>query len=368
MEITDLRRLFPVTESCVYLNNAAESPLNTRSRALLDEYLATMGNAPQDKPGGRSRIRRTLSGLLGGEPDEYSLVTSTGVGLGLVAAGIEWSPGDNVVLPLDEHWNNTYPWLNLRRFGVDVRIVAPDDHMRIAPESIASHIDERTKVVAMAAVRFNTGFRADLKAVAEVARRHGAIFVVDGIQAAGVVPIDVRAEGIDVMACGGFKWLLGLPGTGFLYVSRRVQPLIHPMLPGMFAAENDLRALQYLPDARKYETGSLAYPLFYAWEAGLGILQEAGIAEIHSRVMGLTDRLIAGLRERSLQLLTPVASRAERSGIVIFSAGSPEANQTLFERLRRDNIIVTLRHHTLRVSPGLFNTEADIDALLELLP
>ncbi len=367
MDITDLRRLFPVTESCVYLNSAAESPLNMRSQALLEEYLSTMSRAPQDKPGGRSRIRRALSRLLGGDPDEYALVTSTGVGLGLVASGMQWSPGDNVVIPLDEHWNNAYPWLNLRRLGVETRIVEPDADMRVTPESVALHVDERTRVVAMAAVRFNSGFRADLKAVAEVARRHGAIFVVDGIQAAGVVPIDVVAEGIDVLACGGFKWLLGLPGTGFLYVSRRVQPLIHPMLPGMFAAENDLRALQFLPDARRYETGSLAYPLFYAWEAGLGVLQEAGIAAIHSRAMGLTGRLIAGLRERSIQLLTPVSTESERSSIVVFTAGSAEANRDLFERLRLVNIVVTLRHDTLRVSPGLFNVAADIDALLSVM-
>ncbi|HSL93146.1 MAG TPA: aminotransferase class V-fold PLP-dependent enzyme, partial [Bacillota bacterium] len=180
MQITRLRELFPITGSCVYLNHAAEAPLNERSRTRLDEYFKHMSLSPQDKPGGRSRIRNKLSELMGGSADEYALVNSTGIGLGIVAAGITWAQGDNVVVPLDEHWNNTYPWLNLARHGVEVRVVEPDEHFRITPESIAEHVDERTKAVAIAAVRFNSGFRADLRAVGQIAHKHGAILVVDG--------------------------------------------------------------------------------------------------------------------------------------------------------------------------------------------
>ena len=367
MDIDHLRELFPVTGNCVYLNSAAEAPLNERSRIRLEQYLTHMSLEPHNKPGGRSRIRHRLSELLGGNPDEYALVSSTGIGLGIVAAGINWAPGDNVVVPLDEHWNNTYPWLNLARKGVEVRSVAPDEYFRITPASIAEHVDERTRVVAIAAVRFNSGFRADLKKIARIAHSHGAIFVVDGIQAAGAVPLNVDSDDIDVLACGGFKWLQGLPGTGFLYINRRVQSMINPVLPGMFAAENDLRALNLWPDARRYETGSLAYPLFHAWESGLELLQEVGVTAIHDHIIALTDRLVAGLMDRGLALLTPVANRDERSGIVVFSAGSPDNNDALFEKLRQERIIVTLRANALRVSPGLFNVASDVDALLKNL-
>ncbi len=367
MDIVNLRKLFPVTESCVYLNNAAEAPLNERSRIRLNEYFSHMSLSPQDKPGGRSRIRQKLSTLLGGAPDEYALVTSTGVGLSLVAAGVDWLPGDNVVLPLDEHWNNTYPWLNLARRGVEIRGVEPDANLRITPESLARHIDDRTRVVAVAAVRFNSGFRADLKSIGHLAHRHGAIFVVDGIQAAGAVPMNVIDDDIDVLACGGFKWLQGLPGTGFVYVNRRVQPMINPVMPGMFAGENDLRELKFWPDARRYETGSLAYPLFYAWEAGLELLVETGVPNIHKRLASLTDQLVAGITAKGLELLTPISSASERSGIVVFSAGTPDVNETLYAKFKQEGIIVTLRANALRVSPGLFNDSNDIDALLNVL-
>jgi selenocysteine lyase/cysteine desulfurase len=204
MDVARVRRQFPVTDRMVFLNNAAESPLNLPVRRRLDEYLDLAAWSPDTRPPARHPLRPLLSRLLGGAPEEYALVTSTGVGLGLAAAGYAWAPGDNVVVPADEHWNNTFPWLALRARGVDVRLV----------------------------------------------------------------PLNVDDDGIDVLACAGFKWLLGLHGTGFVYVRKGVWDRIQPVLPGMFAAEDNLHELLWLPNAQRYETGSLAYSLFYAWTAG----------------------------------------------------------------------------------------------------
>lgn len=368
MDFTALRQLFPVTRQAVYLNNAAESPLNTRVRARLDEYLDLAVNAPQDKPGVRHPVRTALSRLLGGAPDEYALVTSTGVGVGLAAAGYAWQPGDNVVLPADEHWNSLFPWLALRERGVEVRLVPVDEDQRVPLEAVAARVDGRTRMLATTAVRFNTGFRADLPAWSQLAHAHGALLLVDGIQAAGVVPFNIEDEGIDICTCAGFKWLLGLPGTGFLYVKREVQEKIRPVLPGMYAADNrNLKAVDYLPDARRYETGTMAYAFFHAWPAGLEILQEAGIANIHMRVMALTDRIIAGLRAKNIPIASPVDKISERSAILAFSAGSEADNQALYERLTAQKILVALRDGRIRVSPNFFNTEEEIDTFLDAL-
>lgn len=367
MEITALRSLFPVTRTAVFLNNAAESPLNIRVRQKLDEYLALASDAPHNKPSVRRRVRAALCELFGGASEDYALVTSTGVGVGIVAAGYPWQPGDNVVLPADEHWNNTFPWLALRARGVEVRLVPVDSQQRVDPDAIAAQVDDHTRILATAAVRFNTGFRADLTRLSAIAHRRGALFAVDGIQAAGVFPLRVETEGIDILSCAGFKWLLGMPGTGFLYANRQAQEKIRPVLPGMFAAEDKPRELHYFPDARRFETGTLAYSLFYAWIAGLDLLKEVGLKAIHTRVLALTDHLIAGLRAKNMAIASPVEKISERSAIIAFTLGSTQANQALCDRLQAQNIIVALRDGRIRVSPNFFNTEAEIDCLLQAL-
>ena len=360
-----LRTLFPVCERSVFLNNAAESPLNTRVRRRLEEYLVLAGEAPQRKPAVRQVVRSALSGLFGGDPEDYALVTSTGVGIGIAASGYEWKPGDNVVLPADEHWNNTFPWLALRERGVDCRLVSVGADQRVDPGAVAAMVDGNTRMVATTAVRFNTGFRADLKRLSAIAHGKGALMVVDGIQAAGVCPIHVSEDGIDVLACAGFKWLLGMPGTGFLYANKRARERIRPVLPGMYAAEHDTRALHYHSDARRYETGTLAYSLFHAWTAGLEILGEVGVSTIHQRVLQLTDEILAGLRARGIQVVSPVESVEERSAIVSFTLGSEQANKDLHERLTAREIHVALRDGRIRVSPNFFNTPEDIGRFLK---
>jgi selenocysteine lyase/cysteine desulfurase len=361
---TDARDLFPVTGNLTFLNNAAESPLNTRVRARLEEYLDLAASAPHRRPPARDPVRSLLARLLGGRTDEYALVTSTGVGIGIAAAGYPWKAGDNVVVPAQEHWNNTYPWLALRERGVDVRILPVGADARIDPDVVKTKIDERTRMLAVAAVRHATGFRANLPRLAEIAHQKGALLVVDAIQAAGAVPLNVEQDRIDVLAAGGFKWLLGLPGTGFLYVRRDLWDTIRPVLPGMFSAEDNLTEIRWLPGAQRYETGSLSYSLFHAWTAGLELLLDLGVVNIHRRILALTARLIDGLQSEGLTLVTPVDHEDERSAIVSFTMGSGEANQRLIERLKEQQILVSLRAGAIRVSPSFYNTEDEIDSLL----
>lgn len=367
MDISAARALFPVTSRLIYLNNAAESPLNIRVRERLEEYLALAADAPHRKPVSRRAVRSALCDLFGGAPEDYALVTSTGVGVGIVAAGYPWKPGDNLVVPAGEHWNNTFPWLALRERGVEVRLAPVGPDQRVDPRKIAALVDGRTRILAAAAVRFDTGFRVDLDALSRIAHDRGALFLVDGIQGAGVFPIDVKRNGIDILACAGFKWLLGMPGTGFLYLNRRAQKIIRPVLPGMFAAEDDTRELRYFDDARRYETGSIAYPLFHAWTAGLELLQEVGIENIYTRVMQLTGRIIAGLHAWQIEIISPYAHLSERSAIISFTLGTQEANKNMHQALAAKGILTALRDGRIRVSPNFFNTEDEIDRFLYAL-
>lgn len=367
MDIHAIRSLFPVVKDYVFLNNAAESPLNTRVQQALDEYVTLALHAPHSKQSPRSAVRGRLARLLGGSHADYALVTSTGTGIGLVANGYPWKPGDNVVLPANEHWNNTYPWLALREKGVEIRLVEPGEDERVRLADFEAAMDKQTRLVACAAVRFNSGFRADLRAISEIAHAHGALFLVDAIQAAGVLPLDVQRDGIDIMSAAAFKWLLGLPGCGFLYLNEKARSLIVPTMPGMFAGELSYRELRYFDDSRKYETGTLAYPLLHAWTAGLDLLLDLGIENIQTRVLELTGRLAAGLASKNISLRSPMHSTEERSALVCCCLGSTEANTAAIARLAGQKVIVAQRDGIIRVSPNFYNTEAEIDQLLSYL-
>ena len=367
MNVHDFKQLFPVTKNYAFLNNAAESPLNLKVKTKIEDYLDCAANAPHNKPNVRNEVRQKLSEILGGKPEDYALVTSTGTGISTVAAGYNWRQGDNVVVPYDEHWNNTFPWQLLQKKGLDVRFVPVDDDNRINPEKLAALTDRNTKIVSTSAVRFNSGFRSDLKRLADIAHDRGALFMVDGIQGAGVVPMHVETDHIDILCSGGFKWLLGMPGTGFLYVKENVQNLISPVLPGMFAADNHSTELNFYQDARRYETGTISYSLFHGWTAGLELIQELGVENIYKRVLSLTDRIISGLQLKNIKIVTPIATLSERSAILMFTMGSTDANKRLFDKLLSQNIIVTLRDGLIRISPSFFNTEDEIDRFLNAL-
>jgi selenocysteine lyase/cysteine desulfurase len=298
MNIEQVRSLFPVTKEAVYLNSASQCPLNTLVSDRLQGYLKTEVNPVGKKSFDRRNVRVLLSRLLGGAPEEYALVTSTGVGLGIVAQGLNLKAGDNIVVPEREHWNNSFPWLQLQEKGVEVRFAKVNEDNSIDPKAIGKLIDDKTRVVAIAAVRFNSGFRPNLAAIGKIAHEKNALFVVDAAQGAGMVPINVEEDQIDVMAGCGFKWLLGLHGTGFLYVSKRVVTMIDPVLPGMYAAEKRYDDLSLHEDSRKFETGTIAYALFNAWSAGLELLLDIGIKNIYEKALENTDSLIYGLEDK----------------------------------------------------------------------
>lgn len=367
MNIEQIRSLFPVTKEAVYLNSASQSPLNVLVNDKLQTYLKTELNPVGKKAFFRDDIRVLLSKLLGGFPEEYALVTSTGVGIGIVAQGIGFNKGDNIIVPENEHWNNTFPWLNLKNKGVEIRFAKLNKDNSIDPEAIEKLIDNKTRVVTIAAVRFNSGFRPNLSAIGKIAHEKGALFVVDAAQAAGMVPIDVEECKIDVMAGCGFKWLLGMHGTGFLYVSKRVVKKINPVLPGMFAAENHFDKLSYYDDSRKFETGTISYSLFNAWIAGLELLIGIGIKNIYEKVLENTDLLIDGLREKGYKIVTPTKNREERTAIVHFNTGSLETTKSLYEKLISEKVLVTLQASNIRVSPNFFTTKEEIRIFLDLI-
>lgn len=367
MNIEQIRALFPVTQQAVFLNNASQAPLNTLVQTRLQNFLQTELNPVNKKAFCRDDVRILLSKILGGSANEYALTTSTGTGIGMIAQGIAFKEGDNVVLPVMEHLNNSLPLLNLEQKGVEIRFAALKEDNSIDYDSLEKLVDHKTRLVAIAAVRYNSGCRTNLAAVSTIAHKNGALFLVDAAQAAGLVPIDVEKDDIDILCGCGFKWLLGLHGTGFLYVSQRVINSISPVLPGMFAAENIHDELSFYEDSRKFETGTIAYSLFDAWQAGLQLVIDIGVKNIYEKALEHTDLIIVGLQEKGYHIVTPVKNRTERTAIVLFKASSFETTKAIFDKLTQHKVLVTLQKENIRVSPNFFNTKEEINIFLGLL-
>jgi cysteine desulfurase / selenocysteine lyase len=366
------RSQFPGLERVLYLNHASESPLSRPVRERIGEYLDAAERDPDDVPLNRQRLQELLAALIGAAPAEIALVPNTTVGLAIVANGLDWQPGDNVVLPEEEFPSNVRPWTALAHRGVEVRRVPLGPGYRLEPAAYATRIDRRTRAVALSHVEWLSGFRNDLRAIGSLAHAAGALFVVDAIQSFGAVAIDVAADGpIDVMAAGGYKWALGPVGTGFLYVRQACWDRIRPSMPGGMAVVDPLEDLSgtspYLPSAGRYESGNLAWPLFHGWTAGLEMLSEAGPPSIEAHLLRLTTRIAGGVTALGCRVLTPMELPSDRAGILSFTCWRPERHETVYRELYDRQVIIARRGPLLRVSPHFYNHDADVDRFLEVL-
>jgi selenocysteine lyase/cysteine desulfurase len=295
---------------------------------------------------------------------------NTTTAIAIVASGIPWTTGDRVLLNSSEIPANIYPYVALRRAGVQLDFLACVDGA-VTPGMIESALTPRTRVVALSAVQYLSGYRADLTAIGEICRRRDVVFAVDGIQGVGAVKVDVQASRIDALAAGAQKWLLSPHGAGFLFITEELQSRITQSHLGWLSVDDPWRFSdndQPLADsARRYEPGSLAIPSLCGMHASLGDLLDAGIDAIEESVLGLSGRLISGLRAIDGVAIHTPEDPARRAGIV--TAGFPARTNTerVFVRLNEAGIVAALREGLLRFSPHFYNTPSEIDAALGVM-
>lgn len=370
---SNLRAEFPVTERYCYLNHAAIAPLARRSVDRVAALALTIGSTGDrhfpDRNRAYEEVRALAARLLGARAaHEVAFVENTSSGLSLVAQGLDWRPGDNVVGPGGEFPSNAYPWMQLADRGVEYRTV-PERDGRIDADELLGRIDGRTRAVALSWVEYASGFRFDLGRIGAVCRERGALFVVDVIQGLGALALDVEREGVDVACGAAHKWLLGPEGIGLLYVSDRVVERLRPARSGwrsMRDMENwtDL-AIDWAPGASRYESGTLNGFGIFALGGSLELLLAAGPAAVESRVLALAERAARGLAELGFDV---VSSRrpGETSGIVAATHPRHPAS-ALVKRLASRGVITATRAGRLRVAPHAYNTEDEIDRFLDEL-
>jgi selenocysteine lyase/cysteine desulfurase len=368
---TRARSWFPVTEELAYFNHAGVAPISTRVEDAIARYAAeaTRRGALNyarfyDAEIERVRVRAAL--LLGAHADEVAFVKNTTEGLGIVATGLDWKRGDQVVVCDLEYPSNVYPWWQLGGQGVETLMLrARDGYLPL------DRLDEalrhpRTRLLSISSVEFGSGARNDLAALGALCRERGVLFCVDAIQSLGCLPLDVQACGIDFLAADGHKWLLSVEGCGIFYCAARVRDQLTPRVVGWRSVENNLDFDRYHFDlqgsAGRFEEGTPNTCGIFALGAAIDLLLELGIDAIGRRVLELTDLLVDGLRERGARVLSP-RGEGLSSGIVSFLSGDEPAAETV-SRLRMAGVFTAARGGGVRASPHFYNDADDLDLLL----
>jgi len=333
----------------------------------------------------RAAARPAAARLINAHPDEIALVESTTHGLTLAAASIPLERGDRVLISDLEFLEVALPWVQRKKDGIEIEVV-PNQNGEARVEDFAARITPRTRVIAISTVQWNNGYRADLEALSKLCREHGIRLVVDAIQQLGAVPLDVRRIPVDILACGGHKWLNAPFGCGFLYVRRAAFSQLQPPLAGYLSIQDPpggwgeyfqtpnitpLGDYQLVNTARRFETGGTAnYPGAVGLAASLNLIDKLGQHESAEHIVALTDQLLTGLDSLPVKVVTPRAPE-NRSGIITFSAGSAEENVRLVRRLEKNKILVSVRYTSnvggVRVSCHFYNSAEDIAALLAAL-
>ena len=372
MDWVKLRDRFPVTQRWAFFDHAAVAPLSGPAQQALVEWAADVAanGAVSDSRWVKrvEEVRRLAARLLSADPHDIAFVKNTSEGVGIVAEGFPWRPGDNVVTAAEEYPANIYPWMNLASRGVEFRTVASREG-RIAIDDLRAALDQRTRLVSLSFVEFASGFRNDLDAVGALCRERGIYFFVDAIQGLGVFPLDVSQTPVDFLSADGHKWLLGPEGAGIFYIRRELVDLLRPLGVGWnsVVGSRDFSRIDFTlkPHAGRWESGSLNVAGITALGASLEMLLGIGTGAIAERVLELTDYLCDQAQRAGLPVFSSRLP-AEKSSIV--SLLSPQDEPRKVVRHCRDRgVVINQRAGRLRVSPHCYNTPAELDRLLELL-
>ena len=373
------REQFPTVAERIYMAHAGVAPL---PRAAGDAVRDFLGRAEVDNPESDwamalvEQARADAARLIGARPDEIALLGPTSLGLGLVANGLDWDAGDEIIAYFDDYPSNVYPWTELKFKGVNYVGLKPEAPGAITWELIESALTPRTKLVALASCHFLSGYRIDIDTIGRNLGDRGVLFCVDGIQTIGAFPTPV--EHVDFLSADSHKWMLGPAASGIFYVKRARHALLRPLLVGAmnlhapdFVAQEDAAPLD---DARRYESGILNLAGIIGMQASMSMLLDVGINAISARLLELRAALLEGMRPLGYRLYIEddaPPSPGTQSAILSFTHPSKDLGG-VHRELESKGIVTSCRkdrdgESLLRISPHFYNTEQEIDRLVELL-
>lgn len=362
---SSFRDLFPVTRNLVYFNHAAVGPLSVRAYEAMERHARDQREFGalrwRDWYAEIDRLRESAARLIGATAEEIAILKNTSEGISFVAGGLRWREGDNVITTALEFPSNWTPWKRLESRGVECRVATLP-----AVEEISTLIDDRTRIVTVSSVAFHNGFTADLDAIGALCERRNVLFCVDAIQSVGVMPVDVRRSKIHFLAADGHKWMCGPEGATIFYVAKEQRDELEPLESGWTNIERRGKFIgcstDSLPDARRFEAGSLNTNGIHGLRAAIDLLQEIGLETVHARAMSVAKTLADGLRT--------IGWRAELFGAPIIGATPPDVEKSLLwyhRRLEETGIVCAPREGLLRFSPHFYNDQREAERIVDVL-
>ncbi|MBI5463135.1 MAG: aminotransferase class V-fold PLP-dependent enzyme [Gammaproteobacteria bacterium] len=365
---------FALSPDVIYLNHAAVAPWPTRTAAAVANFAEENRlRGAQHYPAWlvvEQRLRERLQRLIGARSaDEIALLKNTSEGLSVIAHGLDWRPGDNVIIPAQEFPSNRIVWESLAEYGVQVRAIdlyATDDPEAVLLQAINAH----TRLMSVSAVQYDTGLCLDLVRLGRACEAAEVLFCVDAIQSLGALPLDVRAIRADFVVADGHKWLLGPEGLALFYCRRELLERLRLRQFGWHMVEHmgDFDRRDWVParTARRFECGSPNMLGIYALEASLSLLEEFGIEQVADKVMGNTAYLIGNLElSPTVEIITPTAV-SRHAGIVSFKPRTADV-QALHRRLQAAGVVCAVRSGALRLSPHFYTPREHLERTLKLL-
>ena len=368
---SQIRSQYPVTQHCAYLDHAAAGPISRAVydaiRTLSDDHLNFGTQNHQQWTSQHEKVRQDIGKLLNVPATQIAFTQNTSDGVSLLANGLAWQAGDNVVLSAIEFPSNFYAWKRLESLGVDVRLVpAPRGFVTI--DEFAKQVDAKTRLLAVSYVQYSSGYRYPLEQLANLCHDHGALLFVDGTQGVGALSLDATTLGVDVLAVSAHKWMLGPLGIGFIYFSRPALDKTQPRTLGWLSVVNpfDFDYQLRLPDdARRFEAGTENALGIVGLGASLQVLHGLGIDAIEAQVLSLTERLCDGLKRAGHHVVSP-RKQGEASGIVVFKPARCET-EAMHCRLSKARVVCCIRNGGIRISPHYYNNSDEIDHALTVI-
>ena len=366
------RANFPAASSQTYLDSAAIHPMGMHAARALEQHIAFRtkgaGEGRADfGPDQQADLKRRFAQLINAKPTEIAFIQNTSDGENIVVMGMDLAKrGGNVVLDELHFTSSLYMYKSLEARGLELRVVKHRD-WAIDTRDVERAVDRNTRLISLALVSNVNGYLHDARAISDIAHAHGAYVYADIVQAAGAVPVDVRALGIDCAATATYKWLMGERGFGYLYVREDLQDKVVPTTRyGHRQVANFDRigmTWEPLPGAARYETGTFPNALALCSYESLKYIEALGLTNIRAHARQLTDRLQKELPAAGYQSLTP---RSNDTPIVAFQL--KDAAETS-KRLKGANIAATIiaAEKRLRLSVSVFNTHEDIDRVVRVL-
>ena len=372
---SERRELFPVCRERIYFAHAGVTAFPRCVADAMANYAQQSASQPQEFADVLRDIkdaRRVCADFIGAGQDEIALLGPTSLGLSLIANGMPWEAGDEVLCYRADYPANVYPWLELRRRGVVVRYLEPAQPGEITPELVVAALTPRTRLVALASCHFFTGYRIDVDAIGALLHERGVLFSLDAIQTLGAFP--TRVTHVDFLSADAHKWMLGPCAAGIVFVKRAHFEMLRPTLLGAwnvvspnFQTQDEI---EFVPTAQRYEPGVLNISGIYGMKAAIEMLMGAGMEAVSARLLELKAYLLAQIEPLGFRVLGPREGSAA-SGITTFRHETGSSTK-LFAALEKAGVIGSLRHDRegrdyLRFSPHYYNTEAEIDTAVHVL-